>query len=182
MNPVWREYSYLGGMDAIALGCLTAMFLTKRRLSQAWIYACGLVGAALLVFCLGFSIKGYEWGLGKTGLNFTLLAIGVCLVIAAASQSSWHSPKVLAPLLTIGQRSYEIYLTHMFAVLALFAAFVHFGKPMRGVPILFISAIVAAGLLGWAVSVLYAEPMNRLIRKRTGTYKPSLGGAVPEVD
>src|SRR4029077_9214244 len=25
-NPVWREYSYLGGMDAIALGCLTALW------------------------------------------------------------------------------------------------------------------------------------------------------------
>ncbi len=24
-NPVWREYSYLGGMDAIAMGCLTAI-------------------------------------------------------------------------------------------------------------------------------------------------------------
>lgn len=52
--------------------------------------------------------------------------------------------------------------SHRFAVLALFAAFVHFGKPMRGVPILFISSIVAAGLLGWAVSVLYAQPMNLL--------------------
>ena len=24
-NEVWYEYSYLGGMDAIAMGCLTAM-------------------------------------------------------------------------------------------------------------------------------------------------------------
>ena len=182
MNPVWREYSYLGGMDGIALGCLTAMFLSHRRLSQTWLRACGLAGTALLIFCLGFSIKGYEWGLGKTGLNFTLLAIGVCFVIAAASQSSWRSPKVLLPLVAIGRKSYEVYLTHMFAVLALFAAFVHFGKPMRAVPLLFFSAIVAAGLLGWVVSVLYAEPMNRFIRHRTGTDRPSLGGAVPEVD
>jgi len=182
MNPVWREYSYLGGMDAIALGCLTAMFLSRRQLSRAWIYVCGSIGAALLIFCLGFSIKGYEWGLGKTGLNFTLLAFGVCLLIAAASQSSWRSPKVLSPLLVLGQRSYEIYLTHMFAVFALFAAFVHFGKPMRGVPVLFFSAIVAAGLLGWAVSVFYAEPMNRFVRQRIRTDRRSLGGAVPEVD
>jgi len=30
-NEVWREYSYLGGMDAIALGCLTALFLSRRH-------------------------------------------------------------------------------------------------------------------------------------------------------
>jgi VIT1/CCC1 family predicted Fe2+/Mn2+ transporter len=70
----------------------------------------------------------------------------------------------------------------MFAVLALFAAFVHFGKPLRGVPVLFISAILAAGVLGWGVSVLYAEPMNRFIRRRSGTDRASIGAAVPEVD
>ena len=26
-NEVWQEYSYLGGMDAIAIGCLTALLL-----------------------------------------------------------------------------------------------------------------------------------------------------------
>lgn len=166
-NPVWREYSYLGGMDAIALGCMTAMFLSGKRLAQAWILSCGSVGSALLIFSLGFSIQAYKWGLGRNGLNFTVLAVGVCLVIASASQSQWRSPRILAPLLALGRHSYEIYLTHMFAVLALFAAFVHFGKPMRGVPVFFVSAIVVAGLLGQAVSTLFTGPMNRLIRERS---------------
>src|SRR5664279_4138909 len=168
-NPVWREYSYLGGMDAIALGCLTAMFLWEKQLCRAWIYSCVALGSGLLIFTLGFSIQGNQWGLGRNGLNFTILAVGVCLLIVAASQSSWRSPRILSPLLILGQRSYDVYLTHMFAVLALFAAFVHFEKPLRGVLILFISAILAAGVLGWGVSVLYAEPMNRFIRRRTGT-------------
>ena len=33
-NPVWREYSYLGGMDAIALGCLTAFFVARYHQSR----------------------------------------------------------------------------------------------------------------------------------------------------
>jgi peptidoglycan/LPS O-acetylase OafA/YrhL len=186
-NPVWREYSYLGGMDAIALGCLTAIFLSHRSLSSSplsrtWVYACGLLGSALLVFSLCFSIRAYRWGLGRNGLNFTVLALGVCLVIAAASQSSWHAPRLLSPLLFLGQKSYEIYLTHMFAVMALFAAFLHFGKSMRAVPVLFALAIVLAALLGWAVSLFYAEPMNRLIRRRTGTDPATLGAALPEAD
>ncbi len=176
-NPVWREYSYLGGMDAIALGCLTAMFLSKKQFSRASIYFCGTAGSVLLIFSLGFSIQGYKWGLGQNGLNFTILAVGVCLLIASASQSSWRSPRVLSPLLILGQRSYEIYLTHMFAVLALFAAFVHFGSPLRGVPILFVSAILAAGILGWGVSVLYAEPMNHFLRLRDGKANASRGNS-----
>ena len=166
-------------MDAIALGCLTALLLSGRRLPRRWILVCGWCGSALLVFSLGFSIRGYIWGLGKTGLNFTILAVGVCLVIAAASQSSWRSPRILAPLLVMGQRSYEVYLTHMFAVLALFAIFVHFGKPLAAVPVLFVSAIVLAGLLGWAVAVVYAEPMNRWIRRKMGDDAATLGAAVP---
>jgi peptidoglycan/LPS O-acetylase OafA/YrhL len=181
-NPVWREYTYLGGMDAIALGCLTAMLLSGKTLSRGWVIACGVVGAALPVFSLGFSIRGYIWGLGRTGLNFTVLAFGVCLVIVAASQSLWRAPRVFAPLLFVGQKSYEIYLVHMFAVMALFAAFVHYGKPMRAVPLLFGAVIAAAGLRGWAVSVGYAEPMNRMIRRRSGTGRERLGAAVPEVD
>jgi peptidoglycan/LPS O-acetylase OafA/YrhL len=181
-NPVWREYSYLGGMDAIALGCLTAMFLSKNEISSAWICFCTIVGSAFLIFSLGFSIQGYRWGLGRNGLNFSILAVGVCLLIAAASQSSWRSPRALWPLLALGQRSYEIYLTHMFIVLALFEAFVHFGKPLRGVPILFLSAILSAGVFGWGVSVLFAEPMNRLVRRMSGTGKAFLGATVPEAD
>jgi len=84
--------------------------------------------------------------------------------------------------LILGQRSYEIYLTHMFAVLGLFALFVHLGKPLRAVPLLFIAAIAAAGILGWVVAILYAEPMNRFIRHRSRTDRTYLGAAVPEVD
>lgn len=181
-NPVWREYSYLGGMDGIALGCLTAMVLAKVRLSRVSIYFYGAIGSALLIVSLGFSIQVDKWGLGRNGVDFSVLGVGVCLLIAAASQSSWRSPAIFSPLLVLGQRSYEIYLTHMFAVLALFAAFVHFGKPLRGVPALFISAIAVAGVLGWGVSVLYAEPMNRLLRRRSGIDRVYAGAAIPEAD
>lgn len=115
-NPVWREYSYLGGMDAIALGCLTAILLAGRQLSRRWIHLCGWTGSALLVFSLCFSIRAYIWGLGRNGLNMTVLAAGAALAIVAAAQSGWHAPRVLLPLQILGQRSYEIYLTHMFAV------------------------------------------------------------------
>ncbi|WP_035347693.1 acyltransferase family protein [Edaphobacter aggregans] len=179
-NPVWREYSYMGGMDAIAMGCLTAIALGSTKLSKRWIAVCAALGSGLLIFILCFSIKANARGLGRNGLDMSVLAVGTCLVIATAAQSGWRSPRVLGPLLALGQLSYEIYLTHMFVVLGLFAVFVRAGKPMRGVPLLFAAVIVCAGVVGWILARLYAEPMNLWLRKRDSDGPTKLGVAVEE--
>jgi peptidoglycan/LPS O-acetylase OafA/YrhL len=177
-NPVWREYSYLGGMDAIALGCFTALFVARRRLSRAVLWTVSALGALLLVFSLGFSIRAYIWGLGRNGLNMTILAVGACMVIAAVAQTQWQAPRSLKPLLKLGQRSYEVYLTHVFVVLGLFNLFVVAGKPMKVVPVLFIAAVLLAGILGELVARGYSEPMNRWLRKRWGVESKSLGSVI----
>ena len=165
-TEVWKEYSYLGGMDAIALGCLTALMVSRIRLSQIALWAGWAVGVALLVFSLCFSMTGAAWGLEQTGLDMTVVAVGTCLVIAAVAQSEWKAPRIIGPLLRLGERSYEVYLTHMFVVFGAFGLFVRAGKPMWAVPELFIGAILAAGLLGEVVARFYSEPLNRLIRER----------------
>lgn len=167
-NEVWKEYSYLGCMDAIALGCLAALLLSQRHLSRRALYALGSIGCALLIFILGFSIRVDRWGLAGSGLDMTILAIGTCMIIAPAAQSKWKSPRFTSPLLNLGRRSYEIYLTHMFVVFSLFQFFVLAGKPMRAVPALFVAVIFFSGLLGEGVARLYSEPMNQLIRERWG--------------
>jgi peptidoglycan/LPS O-acetylase OafA/YrhL len=177
-NGVWREYSYLGGMDAIALGCLTALLVSRIRFSRLQLWMLGSVGGAVLVFSLGFSITAYRWGLGRNGLNMTILAVGTCMLIAVAAQTQWRSPRILHPLVRLGQRSYEIYLTHIFVLLGLFALFVDMGKPMRAVPALFLFVILIAGLLGEAVARLFSDPMNRLLRKRFGDGSDRLGSVV----
>ena len=165
-NPVWREYSYLGGMDAIAMGCLTAMLLAGRGLSRRWVWVCGSVGAALLVFCFGFSVQAYKIGLGKSGLLMTVVGVGACLVIAASATSGWRAQRVLAPVLQMGQRSYEIYLTHMFVVIGAFAIFVARGMPLSWAWWMFVAVIVVATLLGWVVSVGFSERVNRWLRRK----------------
>lgn len=177
-NGVWREYSYLGGMDAIALGCLTALLVSRIRFSRLRLWMLGSVGAILLIFSLCFSIRAYIWGLGRNGLNMTILALGTCMLVAVAAQTQWKSPRVLSPLLKLGQRSYEIYLTHIFALVVLFSLFVHAGKPMRGVPVLFIAVTAVAGLLGEAVAHFFSDPMNRLIRRKFGDGSDKLGSVL----
>jgi len=173
-NGVWKEYSYLGGMDAIAFGCLTAILVSRTAFSRPVLRILAGSGAAILLFILGFSQLTDRWGLGRSGLDMTILAIGTCMIIIAAAQTQWRSPRILSPLLMLGQRSYEVYLTHMFVVFALFDFFVSEGKPMGAVPVLFIAVIPIAGALGEVVARFYSEPLNRLIRNRAGDGRATL--------
>lgn len=130
------------------------------------------------MFSLGFSIQAYIWGLGRNGLNMTILAVGTCMVIAAVAQTQWRAPRVLKPLVRLGQRSYEVYLTHVFVVLGLFKLFLAANKPMMAVPMLFIAVILSAGVLGEIAARGYSEPMNRRLRKRWGDGPARLGSVI----
>ena len=177
-NEVWQEYSYLGGMDAIALGCLTAIAISRTRIPRSAIWVLSVLGAVLVLFSLAFSNQAEALGLGRCGLDMTVLSVGSCMVIAAAAQTQWSSPRVLAPLIKLGQRSYEVYLTHMFVVFALFALFNLTGRLPGTVPVLFVAVIVASGLLGDLVARFYSEPMNRLLRHRFGDGADKLGSVI----
>jgi peptidoglycan/LPS O-acetylase OafA/YrhL len=157
-DGVWKEYSYLGGMDAIALGCVTALLVARVRFSQAGLrVSCGpglvLVGIVIL-------------GAVPAGIDMSVIAIGACMIMIAAAQAEWRRPRIVKPLLMAGQRSYEVYLTHMFVVFVFFDWFVARGKPMAAVPALFVVVIVVAVALGEAVGRFYSEPMNRYLRTR----------------
>ena len=180
-NEIWKEYSYLGGMDAIALGCLTALLVSRFQFSRLILGIFGSLGLALLAFCIGFSVRAEAWGLDRTGLDMTILAIGTCLIVATVTQTKWKSARVMYPLLNLGQRSYEVYLTHMFVVFAVFQLFVLAGKPIGAVLPLFIVVIVIAGVLGEVVARFYSEPLNRVIRDRLGN-RPNTSGLLVETD
>jgi peptidoglycan/LPS O-acetylase OafA/YrhL len=175
-NEIWEEYSYLGGMEGIALGCLTALIVSRTRFSRTALWVLGGGGAAIVAASLVFSWQAYVGWPGRTGLNMTILGVGTCMFIAATAQTGWRSPRWLRPLLKIGEYSYEVYLTHMFVVFAFFGLFLDAGKPMGLVPVLFVATILASGVLGAAVSGLYSEPMNRFLRSRSS----SGTGNVPE--
>jgi peptidoglycan/LPS O-acetylase OafA/YrhL len=175
-NDIWREKSYLGGMDAIALGCLAAILASRVQFSRGMLRVFGWCGSAMIALILGFAPIGLLHGADRLGLEETILAIGTCLVMIAAAQTQWRSPRVFRPLLDLGQRSYEVYLTHMFVVFAFFGIFLRLGKPMWAVPLFFIATVIIAALLGELVARLYSEPANRALRARWGESR--LGQAV----
>lgn len=168
-NLIWRDYSYLGGMEGIALGCLTALVVSRIGFSRSELWILGSIGAVIVSLSLIFSWQTRRDWLGVTGLRMTILGIGTCMFIAVTAQTQWKAPRILSPLLKIGQYSYEVYLTHMFVVYTFFDLFVRVGNLMRLVPALFVFAILVAAVLGAAVAILYSEPMNRLLRSKLGT-------------
>jgi peptidoglycan/LPS O-acetylase OafA/YrhL len=178
-NEIWEEYSYLGGMEGIALGCLSALIVSRIRFSRATLWILGGGGAAIVACSLVFSWQAYRGWPGRTGLNMTILGVGTCMFIAATAQTEWRSPRWLRPLLRTGQYSYEVYLTHMFVVFGFFGLFLEAGKAMRLVPVLFVTTILVSGLLGAAVAELYSEPMNRFLRSRFGGKRGELAPARP---
>ncbi len=163
-NDVWQEYSYLGGMDAIALGCLTAILTPRLRLSATALRLCGAFGSVMVIFSICFTLQARQLGLGRTGLEMSVIAFGTCLIMVTASKTEWRASGFLAPLLTLGRSSYEVYLTHMFVVFAFFDLFVAAGRPMAAVPGLFGIVILVAGVLGYLVARYYSEPANTRLR------------------
>jgi peptidoglycan/LPS O-acetylase OafA/YrhL len=174
-NPIWQEKSYLGGMDAIALGCLTALLVSRIRYRREALRTFNWIGIGSLVLVLVFGSERFLRHLDRAGLEETILAIGTCLIIIVSAQTQWKSPRFLQPLLKLGQNSYEVYLTHMFVVFTLFGLFLHQGKPMRLVPFFFALTILISGLLGSMIAHLYSEPMNRYLRKRSRTGRATMG-------
>jgi peptidoglycan/LPS O-acetylase OafA/YrhL len=155
-------------MEGISLGCLTALIMSGKSFSRRATLGLAVGGTTVLCASLIFSWQAYRDWLGTTGLNFTLLGVGTCMFIAATTQTEWKSPRVFAPLVRMGRYSYEIYLTHMFVVFTFFDLFIHAGKPMRGVPVLFAAVILVSGMLGAGIANLYSEPANRFLREVWG--------------
>lgn len=153
-DEVWREVSYLGGMDAIAMGCLTALVVPR--------IAIGAVTRGCLVFIgvvgMGYVLSLSDVAMQRVGLDMSLLGLCVCLLVAAAAgrkdvagtadnetgraagteadtSAARRSSRVWAlgtPLRWLGRRSYEVYLTHMFVVMSFFAAFKAMAVPGAG--------------------------------------------------
>jgi peptidoglycan/LPS O-acetylase OafA/YrhL len=165
-NDIWSEQSYLGGMDAIALGCLTALLVRRVHFSRKVLGALAVAGTTLILSILvGLRLVQVPL-IGETGLDMTIIAIGTCMVIIAAAQTQWKAPRLLAPLLRLGQSSYEVYLTHMFVVFAFFALFTKAGSPIWSVPLLFAVTVVVAAAVGEIVARFFSEPLNRMLRER----------------
>lgn len=159
-----REKAYLPCMGGIAAGVLTALAARHLPGDRATGWALSLGGAALLLSVLGWG--DLWWPLVKHA-TLSVHVLGVSMALLGAWMLRGERPwAVLAPLRFLGRLSYEVYLTHMFAVFAvveLWAA-LDLGKAEGGwaYPLV----ILGSTALGWAFARGWSEPCNRAIRRR----------------
>ena len=191
-NEIWLEQSYLGGMDGIALGCLTALltnYLEARRalLRATWFRRLlgflQIVGAAMIgIIALG---PAWLWKLvpSKPDCFGSLLSVAACLVMLASvlreSRGETATPsRLAAPIRWYGRHSYEIYLTHEFVVVWGVLLFSRWHpNPNRDpeglaphqlslahMAVWVIGILVLTAPLGWVTARYFSEPMNRRLR------------------
>jgi peptidoglycan/LPS O-acetylase OafA/YrhL len=155
-NEIWQEKAYLPGMSAIAVGVLTAM--AARRWQPGWLAARGLLllGFTAIVAVYGWGDK--VWHVLHDG-TLLLLCVGAAVLLLATGASTRPEPRGLAWLVAMGRHSYEIYLSHMFVVLSLTAAYRQLlGDSMRWSVLVYPPALLVCMALGRWLHRACCEP------------------------
>jgi peptidoglycan/LPS O-acetylase OafA/YrhL len=166
-NEIWQEKSYLGGMDGIALGCLTAL-LTERlqrdrvQIGTRLLMSIQIIGAVMMALIFAWPHWHWMQSVGRTGVDGTVLALGTCCVMFGSVLSGRRGRPWSKPIRWVGRCSYEIYLTHEFVVVWLTLLYL---KLQRGPVLVWIGAMVMLSVVvGVWVARWFSEPMNRRLR------------------
>ena len=114
-DEVWWEKAYLPGMAALAWGVLTALLARRPPPARRDLRALAIFGAFCIVMVLGWSDLVHRH-LYKSGLYG--LCLGACLLLYAFHAHPPAPRRGLHWLARMGSLSYELYLSHMFIVLA----------------------------------------------------------------
>jgi len=188
-NELWADYGYLACMDGIAFGCLAAIVTARIRLNKKTNLALTIAGAFLCLLITVFRGIAVKFAFYKAGLDVTVLEIGSALLLVALQQNSeGHTEskpisnksarelslrrigealhRSTAFLRWFGRNSYEVYLTHMFAIWPIVGLFFYFHQSIHLAPLWFLGMLALAGGLGYLVARFYSEPLNHQLRTK----------------
>jgi peptidoglycan/LPS O-acetylase OafA/YrhL len=114
-NEVWREKAYLPGMAAIAWGVLAALLARRWRPTPREARALALFGGFCILMVLGWGelVHRHLYKSGMVGL-----VLGAAAMLLAFHAHPPAPRRGLGWLARMGSLSYELYLSHMFVVLA----------------------------------------------------------------
>jgi len=166
----WAGKAYLSCMDGIAFGCIAAWITARVRLGRSTIGAAMILGVAAVMLIVVFRRQTVDLGLTKTGLNVTILEMGIALVLIGLAQGMGKSTlsRGTTLLQLAGRCSYEIYLVHMFVVVGLMHPFrALFGAAPHNAAIFLTSyatMLALSILFGYAVQRWFSEPFNKALR------------------
>ncbi len=174
----WGAYAYLSCMDGMAFGCLAALVSARvslsERLLRVSLVAGAIIAMLIVVFC---NEDDYHAGIARYGLNFTLLEIGVALMLVPLGKGIGNHIMSFGTswLRALGRWSYEIYLFHM---LPLIGGMIWFKQSERSGAVFvatYVVMLVASIALGFLVSHYFSEPLNRRLRGKLKTSEHQVG-------
>jgi peptidoglycan/LPS O-acetylase OafA/YrhL len=165
-QPMWQSKGYLSCVDAIALGCLTAIVTHGKVVRRSVVTALAVGGGVLAVAVLAFAKTPPFLALTERRLHMTLLSLAMAGLLVAGTRIRLGvvSAALLRPLMSLGRSSYEVYLTHMFVVL--FAVRIYNERriaPDAAYPLLG-ATLLACWALGALVERWLSAPANRWLR------------------
>ena len=164
------DKNHLAYIDAIAIGCMTALLAHRVKIGKKLKTGLLVLGWIFIVFILLFRKTSFQWGLTKNGLYITILALGVGMVLLwmhSRYQSKKQRPYLLFSWLEeLGKHSYEIYLTHMFVVIALVNVFKALDLSQLWIGPLYLCSIIFSLLLGKYLARYFTNPINHWLRKK----------------
>jgi peptidoglycan/LPS O-acetylase OafA/YrhL len=167
-NDIWQDKSYLSCMDGIAFGCLAAIIASKQHLNPLRLKYYFSLGLLLTIFILIFRKTVAHLDLTITGLNVTVLEMGIALLLIPLYNhhlKGSSQPKNYTRFIAwFGQNSYEIYLTHMFVVITFTTLFIGWHGSVMMMPLWYLSIVGLSGILGFIVARYYSIPLNHFLR------------------
>ena len=154
-NEVWWEKAYLPGMSAIAWGVLAALAARRWRPAPRDARALAIFGGFCVLLVIGWGDLVHRH-LFKSGMYG--LCLGTCAMLVAFRGHAPAPRRGLGWLARMGRLSYELYLTHMFVVLATVALYrAWIGSSQAWTFVVYLPAV--------AVSVALALGLERLMRR-----------------
>jgi peptidoglycan/LPS O-acetylase OafA/YrhL len=132
-----------------------------------WLRAIEIAGWAGILLIAIFPRWPLTYTLGRSGTDDALLALSVCLVMAAVTLRRKHGSPWSAPVRWFGRHSYELYLSHEFIVIAGVTLYARLDlhRASRGMVAAFVVAmLVATAPLAWMLARWFTEPANRSLR------------------
>lgn len=167
-NPIWKEKCTESGMAGIAMGVLAAIVAAHFRPGgRAVRMALEVFGACGVFAVLGFEENLWHW-IGH-GVFLLLTFSGGCLVLGfhlhMRAVPGWRM-KGTGWLQSYGRLSYEIYLTHMFVILAVLRVFKAGHASLWWGVLWYTPAMALAWVLGWLVAKYFSVPSERALRQR----------------
>jgi peptidoglycan/LPS O-acetylase OafA/YrhL len=180
-QQMWQSKGYLSCVDAIALGCLTALVTHGKVLRRSVVTALAVGGGVLAFAVLAFAKTPTFRALTDRDLHLTLLSLATAGLLVASTRIRLGAvaAALLRPLMSFGRYSYEVYLTHMFVVLFAVKIYNERQMPAAAAYPLLAAILLACWALGALLERWFSAPANRWLRRELAGRGAPGSDAVP---